>query len=73
MRVCDYDGIFLSAAIRLPGVHRICFGNGCLGSGRAVRPETGRTTDDLRPVVSSFDFLTEADGAAPAGMRSREA
>ena len=31
------------------------------GSGRAVRPETGRTSDDLVPVIGSFDFLTEEE------------
>ena len=27
----------------------------------AVRPETGRTSDDLVPMIEAFDFLSEAD------------
>ena len=26
-----------------------------------MRPETGRTSDDLVPVITSFDFLSEGD------------
>ena len=39
----------------------MCFGTEAPGSGAAVRPETGRPGDDLVPVISSFDFLTEED------------
>jgi len=42
-------------------VPRMLFGTEAPGSGRAVRPETGRTSDDLVPVIGSFDFLTEED------------
>jgi predicted TIM-barrel fold metal-dependent hydrolase len=58
---CGYDEIFLSAAIRQRGVSQMCFGTEAPGSGRAVRPETGRTCDDLVPVIDSFDFLSEQD------------
>lgn len=61
---CGYDEIFLSAAIRQRGVGQMCFGTEAPGSGRAVRPETGRTSDDLVPVIDSFDFLSEADKQA---------
>ncbi|MGH3167736.1 MAG: hypothetical protein ACRDN0_17845, partial [Trebonia sp.] len=46
------------------GVPRMLFGTEAPGSGRAVRPETGRTSDDLVPVISGFDFLTEEDKIA---------
>jgi predicted TIM-barrel fold metal-dependent hydrolase len=58
---CGYDLIFLEAAIKQRGVPRMLFGTEAPGSGRAVRPETGRTSDDLVPVIGSFDFLSEED------------
>ncbi|MFD2415554.1 amidohydrolase family protein [Amycolatopsis pigmentata] len=58
---CGYDEHFLSAAIHQRGVSQMCFGTEAPGSGRAVRPETGRTSDDLVPVIDAFDFLSEED------------
>lgn len=58
---CGYDLHFLEAAIKQRGVDQICFGVEAPGSGRTVRPETGRTSDDLIPVLRSFDWLTEDD------------
>jgi predicted TIM-barrel fold metal-dependent hydrolase len=58
---CGYDLAFLEAAIKQRGVDRMCFGTEAPGSGRAVRPETGRTCDDLVPVIDSFDFLSAED------------
>jgi predicted TIM-barrel fold metal-dependent hydrolase len=61
---CGYDLLFLEAAIKQRGVASMCFGTEAPGSGRAVRPETGKTSDDLVPVISSFDFLSEDDKLA---------
>jgi predicted TIM-barrel fold metal-dependent hydrolase len=61
---CGYDLIFLEAAVRQRGVPRMVFGTEAPGSGRAVRPETGRTSDDLVPVIGEFGFLTEEDKIA---------
>ena len=58
---CGYDLNFLEAAIKQRGVGQICFGTEAPGSGRAVRPETGRTCDDLVPVISAMGFLSEED------------
>jgi predicted TIM-barrel fold metal-dependent hydrolase len=58
---CGYDLNFLEAAIKQRGVPRMLFGTEAPGSGRAVRPETGRTSDDLVSVIGAFDFLTEED------------
>jgi predicted TIM-barrel fold metal-dependent hydrolase len=58
---CGYDLHFLEAAIKQRGVARMLFGSEAPGSGRAVRPETGRTSDDLVPVIAGFDFLSEED------------
>jgi predicted TIM-barrel fold metal-dependent hydrolase len=61
---CGYDLNFLEAAIKQRGVPRMLFGTEAPGSGRAVRPETGRTSDDLVPVIDSLDFLTLEDKLA---------
>jgi predicted TIM-barrel fold metal-dependent hydrolase len=58
---CGYDLVFLEAAIRQRGVGRMVFGTEAPGSGRAVRPETGRTCDDLVPVIGDFGFLSEEE------------
>lgn len=52
---------FLTAAIKQRTPARMCFGTEAPGSGAAIRPETGRPGDDLVPVISGFDFLSEAD------------
>lgn len=52
---------FLEAAIKQRTPKKMCFGTEAPGSGRAVRPETGRPGDDLLPVIASFDFLSEDD------------
>jgi len=61
---CGYELNFLEAAIKQRGVNRMVFGTEAPGSGGAVRPETGRTSDDLVPVLDGFDFLTDADRKA---------
>jgi predicted TIM-barrel fold metal-dependent hydrolase len=61
---CGYDLDFLQAAIKQRGVDRLVFGTEAPGSGGAIRPETGRTSDDLVPVLDSFEFLTDADRRA---------
>ena len=58
---CGYDLIFLEAAIKQRGVHQMLFGTEAPGSGRAVRPETGLTSDNLVPILAAFDFITEED------------
>jgi predicted TIM-barrel fold metal-dependent hydrolase len=58
---CAYDVNFLAAAIKQRGVDQMLFGTESPGSGGAVRPETGRPSDDLVPVVDSLEFLTAED------------
>ncbi len=58
---CAYDTLFLETAIKQRGVSQMLFGTEAPGSGRAVRPETGKTSDDLVPVISGYEFLTEQD------------
>jgi predicted TIM-barrel fold metal-dependent hydrolase len=58
---CAYDTLFLEAAIKQRSVNQMLFGSEAPGSGRAVRPETGKTSDDLVPIISAYEFLTEED------------
>jgi predicted TIM-barrel fold metal-dependent hydrolase len=58
---CAYESIFLEAAIKQRGVNNTVFGTEAPGSGRHVIPETGRSGDDLVPVIDSFSFLSQAD------------
>ncbi len=58
---CGYDLNFLEAAIKQRGVNSMVFGTEAPGSGGAVRPETGRTSDDLVPVLDGFEFLSAQD------------
>jgi predicted TIM-barrel fold metal-dependent hydrolase len=58
---CAYDIDFLTAAIKQRGVDQMLFGTESPGSGGAVRPETGKPSDDLVPVIDSLEFLTTED------------
>jgi hypothetical protein len=58
------EPIFLEAAIKQRGVDRIVFGTEAPGSGRHVNPDTGRSGDDLVPLIDSFDFLSAEDKMA---------
>jgi len=61
---CAHDLHFLEAAIKQRTVARMVFGTEAPGSGRAVRPDTGRTADDLVPVIGGLGFLSDADKRA---------
>ena len=61
---CSYNTVFLEAAIKQKAVSQMLFGTEAPGSGRSIRPETGRTEDDLVPVIGGFDFLSSEDKAA---------
>jgi predicted TIM-barrel fold metal-dependent hydrolase len=61
---CALDTDYLEAAIKQRGVKQTLFGTETPGSGSAVRPETGRPSDDLVPVISKMSFLSEADKLA---------
>jgi predicted TIM-barrel fold metal-dependent hydrolase len=68
---CAYDPVFLEAAIKQRGVSQICFGSEAPGSGRYVRPETGRSSDDLLPVIESIEWLTPADKVSILNANAR--
>ncbi len=58
---CAYDHTFLAAAIKQRGVDQTCFGVEAPGSGRTIHPATGKTCDDLVPIISALDWLTDED------------
>lgn len=57
---CVYDIPVLEATIKQKG-KQILFGTEAPGSGGAVRPETGKTSDDLVPIIGGFDFIPEEE------------
>lgn len=66
MRNLYYDTVLYSAeALRLliktVGADRCLFGAECPGVGSTVNPQTGRTMDDIKPCIESFDWLSTAD------------
>jgi predicted TIM-barrel fold metal-dependent hydrolase len=61
---CAYDLPYLAAAIKQRGVSQVCFGVEAPGSGFTIRPETGKSSDDLVPLFAShpeLSFLSEQD------------
>jgi predicted TIM-barrel fold metal-dependent hydrolase len=59
---CAYDPGYLALAFQQRGVSQMMFGTEAPGSGTGVlNPNTGKPSDDLVPVINSFDFLTDAD------------
>jgi OH-DDVA meta-cleavage compound hydrolase len=66
MRHLYYDTVLYSEeALRLliktVGADRCLFGSECPGVGSTIDPATGRTRDDIRPVIEGFDWLGAAD------------
>lgn len=57
---CVYDIPVLEAALKQKG-RQALFGTEAPGSGGAVRPETGKTSDDILPYIAKMDFLSDED------------
>jgi predicted TIM-barrel fold metal-dependent hydrolase len=58
---CVYDENYLEAAIKQRGVDQVLFGTESPGSGGAVRPESGKPSDDMIPVIDGLKFLSAED------------
>jgi predicted TIM-barrel fold metal-dependent hydrolase len=58
---CAYDVPFLEAALKQRGISQMMFGTEAPGSGQAVRPESGKTSDDMIPIIDAVPFLSEKD------------
>ena len=57
----NYSKEALELAFKVIGSDNLLFGTENPGTGSVVDPETGRTFDDLKPVIDSIEFLTEED------------
>jgi len=53
----------LELLFKTVGADRCLFGTEKPGSGSAINPETGRSFDDLRPIIEGMDTLTVAERA----------
>lgn len=56
-----YDKNALELLFKNVGTDNVLFATENPGTGSAVDPKTGRTFDDLKPVIESIDFLTDED------------
>ena len=66
MRKLYYDTVLYSEeALRLliktVGADRCLFGAECPGVGSTIDPKTGRTRDDVKPMIDGFDWLSADD------------
>ena len=61
---CALDVGYLAAAIKQRTPKQTRFGTETPGSGGAIRPDTNRPGDDLVPIISEMDFLSEDDKLA---------
>lgn len=56
-----HSGPSLELLIKLVGPGKVLFGTEVPGSGSPINPDTGRSYDDLLPLINSFDWLGAAD------------
>lgn len=56
-----HNPLSLELLFKTVGADRCLFGTEKPGSGSAINPDTGRSFDDLRPVIESMEFLSEQD------------
>jgi 4-oxalmesaconate hydratase len=59
-----YSEEALRLLIKTMGVERCLFGAECPGVGSTINPKTGRTMDDVKPMIESFEWLTAAQRQA---------
>lgn len=53
----------LRLLIKTAGADRCLFGTECPGVGSAINPETGRSFDNVKPIIEGFDWLSAEDKA----------
>jgi predicted TIM-barrel fold metal-dependent hydrolase len=56
-----HNPLSLELLLKTVGPDRVLFGTEKPGSGSAVNPDTGRSFDDLKPVIEAMDFLSKED------------
>jgi 4-oxalmesaconate hydratase len=58
---CLHSKKSLEMLIGLVGSERVLFGTENPGSGSAANPETGKSFDDIKPLIDSIDSISETD------------
>ena len=58
---CLYSKEALELLIKVVGPDRCLFGAERPGTGSEIDPDTGRSMDDIKPLIDDIDWLTEAD------------
>lgn len=58
---CNYSKEALELLIRVVGADNCLFGTEAPGTGSVHNPDTGRSFDDLKPVIESIDWLSHED------------
>ena len=61
---CVYTKDGLDLLFRVVGVDRCMYGTEKPGTGTAIHPDTGKSLDDLKPVIESIEWLSDADRKA---------
>ena len=61
---CAHDLDYLEAVVKQRTPSRLVFGTEAPGSGGAIRPDTGRTVDDLVPVLGALACLSDDERVA---------
>lgn len=57
----NYSKEALELAFKVLGSDNLLFGTENPGTGSVLNPKTGRTFDDLKPIIDSIEFLTDED------------
>ena len=58
---CLYSKEALELLFKVVGTDRCMFGTECPGTGTVPDPQTGRSMDDLKPLIESIPWLSEGD------------
>jgi len=66
-----YTADALELLIRTVGVDRVLYGAECPGVGSVIDPDTGRTFDDIVPMIRRFDWLSDGDKRAILELNAR--
>jgi len=56
-----YDADSLDMLFRKMGTRNVLFGSEMFGTAKALNPDTGRTFDDIIPLIEASGVLTEED------------
>ena len=69
---CLYTPEALELLFKVMGANCCMFGTESPGAGSSINPHTGLAMDDLKPVIESFGWLTDADKQNIFEMNARQ-